>query len=120
MYYRNIKLFFATSLKEVKSLKADPYAIKVTPGIKPIKVTPRMLAHVETERLKDYIKQLMELGMVETCSGPWAAAVVLVPNDKDKDKETPHRRFRKMKKMPKIVSNKPGGEGYNVLGNSSQ
>lgn len=59
-----------------------------------------MLPVAANEWLKGYIKQLIDLDMIEPCSGPWAAAVVLVPNDKDKQK--PRRRYRRLKKVPRI------------------
>lgn len=94
------KSVFATSLKEIKSLNVDPYVIKVKSGVKPMKVTPRMLPIAANEWLKNYISELIELDMIEPCSGLWAAAVVLVPNDKEERK--PRRRFKKVQKIPKI------------------
>lgn len=61
-----------------------------------------MLPYVANEWLKDYITQLIELEMLEVCSGPWAAAVVLEPNNKEE--RQPKRRFKKVKKIPKIVT----------------
>lgn len=97
---RKHKSVFATSLKEIKALNVEPYSIKVKSGVKPVKVAPRMLPLSANEWLKNYIAQLIELDMIEPCSGPWAAAVVLVPNDKEKQK--PLRRFKPMKRIPKI------------------
>lgn len=93
---------FATSLSEIKSLKVDSYVIKVKSGVKPIKTSPRMLPIVANEQLKEYITQLVQLDMLEVCSEPWAAAVVLVPNNKNDRK--PQRRFKKVVKVPKIVT----------------
>lgn len=94
------KSVFVISLKEIKSLNVDPYVIKVKPGIKPVKVTPRMLPVSANEWLKNYLTELIELDVIEPCSGPWEAAVVLVPNDRDNRK--PRRRFKKAQRIPKI------------------
>lgn len=94
------KSVFATSLKEIKSLKVEKYSIKVKPGTRPVKVAPRMLPIAATEWLKSYITQLIGFDLVEEGSGAWAAAVVLVPNDKEN--RQPRRRFKKMIKIPRL------------------
>lgn len=66
----NHKSDFATSLKEIKSLKVEQYSIKVKSEVKPVKVTPRMLPVAANEWMKGYISQLMELDMIESCSDP--------------------------------------------------
>lgn len=38
--------------------------------------------------------------MIEVCSGPWAAGVVIVPTYRDLQK--PRRRYNRIKKIPKI------------------
>lgn len=39
------KSVFAKSLKNLKALNGESYETKVKPGVKPTKVTPRMLPH---------------------------------------------------------------------------
>lgn len=74
--------------------------------MKSVKLAPRMLPVAASEWLKGYILQLIELDMIEPCNGPWAAGVVLVPNEKDQRK--PRRRYNMMKQTPKLI-NSPNG-----------
>ncbi|CEP07091.1 hypothetical protein [Parasitella parasitica] len=95
---------FATSLKQVGMLKTEPYEIQVEEGAKPVKVAPRMIPRVAQEWFQGYLDQLLKLGLIEPCSGPWAAAVVLVPSDAEQ-RVPRKRRARAMKSTPKLKLN---------------
>lgn len=98
------KKVFASSLKDVDELKAEPYEIKLKEDAKPVKVTPRMVPYEANQWFKGYIDQLLELGLIEKCDGPWAAGVVLVPADIEK--RVPRRRkVMKLKISPRIKLN---------------
>ncbi|KAF1801915.1 hypothetical protein V8B55DRAFT_1325592 [Mucor lusitanicus] len=98
---------FATSLKEVGRLNVEPYEIKVKDGAVPVKVPPRIIPHAANEWFKGYIEQLLELGLIEPCTGSWAAAVVLVPSNAE-DRAPRKRRVREIKLAPKIKMNANG------------
>lgn len=54
--------------------------------------------------IQGYIQQLLELALIEPCSGPWDAAVVLVPSDADKKKPR-KRQVEVIKKSPSLSIN---------------
>ncbi|KAG0926854.1 hypothetical protein G6F57_014728 [Rhizopus arrhizus] len=94
---------FASSLKDVAALKAEPHRIQVKEEIKPVKLTPRMVPHEANQWFKGYIAQLIDLGLIKSCTGPWAAAVVLVPADIDKRVPKRKRKTKAVRKAPKLV-----------------
>lgn len=100
-------LVFATSLKQVGKLNVAPYEIKVKEDVVPVKVPPRMIPHAANEWFKGYIEQLLELGLIEPCTGPWAAAVVLVPSNAD-DRAPRRRKAKEMKIAPRVKLNANG------------
>ena len=77
--YRNV---FATSLRDVQAVKAPPYKIQLKPNAVPRRVTPRMVPHDANHWFKGFIDELLDMKLIEPCSGPWAAAVVLIPSDR--------------------------------------
>ncbi|KAG2211910.1 hypothetical protein INT47_004597 [Mucor saturninus] len=99
------KKVFATSLKEVEELKAEPYTIKLKEGAVPVRVTPRIVPYKANQWFKEYVDQLLDLGLLERCDGPWAAGVVLVPADMDK-RAPRKRKLTKLKTKPKVQLNK--------------
>lgn len=94
---------FSTSLSQVGQLKTKPYEIQVQKDAVSVKVAPRMIPRAAQEWFKSYLDQLLELKLlIEPCTGPWAADVVLVPFDADK--RTPRRRkVQAMKSSPKLL-----------------
>lgn len=66
-----------------------------------------MIPHAANEWFKGYVEQLLEVGLIEPCTGPWAAAVVLVPSNAE-DRAPRRRRVREMKSTPKIKMNANG------------
>ncbi|KAG1322051.1 hypothetical protein G6F62_010467 [Rhizopus arrhizus] len=99
--YRKV---FASSLQDVGRLKAKPFEIKVKEDVKPVKVTPRMVPHDANQWFKGYISQLLDMGLIEPCNGPWAAAVVLVSSDANNRKPR-KRKVKARKSGPKLVKN---------------
>ncbi|CEP17051.1 hypothetical protein [Parasitella parasitica] len=87
---RKYQSVFATFLKQVGKLNTNPYEIQSKKDAVTVKVAPRMIPHDAQEWFKDYLGQLLELGLIEPCSGPWAAGVVLVPTDAER--RAPRRR----------------------------
>ncbi|CEP13208.1 hypothetical protein [Parasitella parasitica] len=66
-----------------------------------------MIPHAANEWFKAYITQLLELGLIEPCTGPWAAAVVLVPSNAA-DRAPRQRKARPMTRTPKLKMNANG------------
>ena len=95
---------FATSLRDVGTVKAKPYHLKLKPGAEAKKVTPRMVPHEANEWFKGYLMELVDLKFIEPCQGPWAAAVVLVPADIEKRSKR-KRKVSAMKHPPKLRYN---------------
>lgn len=91
---------FATSLKDVAELKAEPYVIKLKEDGKPVRVKPRMVPYESNQCFKEYIDQILELVLIARCDGPWAAGVVLVPSDIDK-RAPKWWNITKLRKVPK-------------------
>lgn len=49
---------FATFLKEVEELKAEPYVIKLKDGAVPVRITRRMVPYEANQWFKEYVDQL--------------------------------------------------------------
>ncbi|KAL7312615.1 hypothetical protein PS15m_008362 [Mucor circinelloides] len=63
-----------------------------------------MIPRAAQDWFKDYLDQLLELGLIEPCTGPWAAGVVLVPSDAEQ-RVPRKRRVQAMKHFPKLKLN---------------
>ncbi|KAG0849535.1 hypothetical protein G6F17_010682 [Rhizopus arrhizus] len=101
--YRHV---FATSLRDVQAVKAPPYKIQLKENATPKKVTPRMVPHDANLWFKGFIEELLAMNLIEPCTGPWAAAVVLIPADRDKRKPRRRRKFQAVRNPPKLKLNK--------------
>ncbi|KAG0735698.1 hypothetical protein G6F18_012240 [Rhizopus arrhizus] len=100
--YRHV---FATSLRDVQAVKAPPYKIQLKENATPKKVTPRMVPHDANFWFKGFIEELLAMNLIEPCTGPWAAAVVLIPADWDKRKPRRRRKFQAVRNPPKLKLN---------------
>ncbi|CEP15390.1 hypothetical protein [Parasitella parasitica] len=101
------KSVFATSLEQVGMLNTNPYEIQIKEDAVHVKVVAhRMIPHDSQEWFKDYyLAQLLELGLIEPCSGLWAAGVVLFPTDA-KRRVPRQRKATPMRKASRLKLNK--------------
>ncbi|KAI8137540.1 hypothetical protein BJV82DRAFT_674615 [Fennellomyces sp. T-0311] len=103
---------FVTKLEEVNKLRVEPYKIRLKPNAIPHKTALYPIPHDASIWLKEHLKKLTELGMIEPSTSPWAAGTVLVPSDREKQK--PRRRKAKMRADLQIKKKTRQGQVYVV------
>ena len=55
------------------------HEIHVEPGTRPIKLPPYRVSTAKSDIIKEELKDMLKLGVIEPSSSPWSAPVVLIP-----------------------------------------
>ncbi|KAG1318947.1 hypothetical protein G6F62_012085 [Rhizopus arrhizus] len=87
-------IVFVSNISEIKTLKFEPYSVRLKPNATPKRCPPYSVPHDAQLWLKDTIDQLMALDKIEPSKSAWAAGTVLIPADISKRHKRKRQKYK--------------------------